>query len=312
MQTLTSAAPTWYSAAQVAEVITPDKARELLEQALASDFDPAIDPNRLSSPAGTGELLLMTSTIGKWAGIKIVAVAPENPAKNLPRIQADYILMDSETLTTQALLEGAKLTALRTPAMSAVAADRLAPQQAKTLMVFGTGPQAWGHIEAMAAIRGIDQVLISARNADRINDLVQRTTEFGISARAAQATEVGLADIIVCATSAREPLFDGSLVKAGACVIAMGSHEPAARELDGALVGRSLVVVEDVNTALREAGDVIQAIEEQHLSVDDLHTVKNLVLGNIQRREDAPNIFKGTGMSWQDLVVAAGVHEHFA
>lgn len=312
MHTLTPVVPTWYSASQVAEVITPDKARELLEQALASDFDPAVDPNRLSSPAGTGELLLMTSTIGEWAGIKIVAVAAGNPAKNLPRIQANYILMDSETLTTQALVEGAMLTALRTPAMSAVAADRLAPQDAKTLMVFGTGPQAWGHIEAMAAIREIDQVLISARNETRIAELVQRTTEFGISARAANPDEVAGADIVVCATSAREPLFDGSLVKDGACVIAMGSHEPAARELEGALVGRSQVVVEDISTALREAGDVIQAIEEQHLTVADLHTVKNLVLGKVERRADAPNIFKGTGMSWQDLVVAAGVHVHFS
>ncbi|MEG2425084.1 MAG: ornithine cyclodeaminase family protein, partial [Glutamicibacter sp.] len=88
-------------------------------------------------------------------------------------------------------------------------------------------------------------------------------------------------------------------------------HVPESRELDGELVGRSLVVVEDIATALREAGDVIQAIAEGTLLAGNLATIAKLVQGQFTRCDDRPNIFKGTGMSWQDLVVAVGVHEHF-
>lgn len=312
MHTLQSTTPAWYSSEQVELAISPATARLLLEQALASGFDPATDPARMITPAGAGDMLLMPSVIGEWAGIKVATVAPGNPELGMPRIQATYILMDAQTLTARAMIEGAMLTALRTPAMSAVAADRLAAPDAQTLMVFGTGPQAWGHIEAMAAIRDLREVLVSARNPQRIQELVERVRGIGLSARAAAPHEVSGADIIVCATSATDPLFDGSLVKDGACVVAMGSHEPEYRELDGALMGRSLVVVEDIATALREAGDVIQAIAEGTLEAGSLTTASQLVLGQTARREDAPNIFKGTGMSWQDLVVAAGVHGHFA
>ena len=312
MQTTASTAPTWYSTEQVREAVSPDDARRLLEDALAGGFDPASDPDRTSKPAGSGELLLMPATIGDWSGIKVVSVAPENPEHGLPRIQAIYLLMDSKTLSTQALLEGAMLTELRTPAMSAVAADPLAPAGPCTLMVFGTGPQAWGHIEAMSRIRPISQVLVSARNEQRIEDLVQRTKQFGLQARAAAPAEVAQAQIVVCATSAREPLFDGALIQPGACVVAMGSHEPGARELDADLMGRSVVIVEDPATALREAGDVIQAIADGTLGRDGFSTVSQLVKGDVARSTQRPNIFKGTGMAWQDLVVAVGVHEHFA
>ncbi|MGO2485532.1 MAG: ornithine cyclodeaminase family protein, partial [Glutamicibacter ardleyensis] len=105
--------PAWYTSEQVAEAVSPDRARELLENALRDGFDPATDPDRTGIAAGSGEMLLMPSTIGEWSGIKVATVAPDNPGKGLPRIQANYILMDAETLSTQALLEGAMLTALR-------------------------------------------------------------------------------------------------------------------------------------------------------------------------------------------------------
>ncbi|OKL53729.1 hypothetical protein BSZ39_07940 [Bowdeniella nasicola] len=124
---------------------------------------------------------------------------------------------------------------------------------------------------------------------------------------AASAHEAAGFDIIVYATSAREPVLADEDVRPGACVIAMGSHEPAFRELPGALMGRSLVVVEDVATALRGAGDVIQAQAEGELSETDLEPLRRLVLGEVERRTDRPNVFKGVGMSWQDLAVAIGI-----
>lgn len=308
MNTAINTAPRWYGAEEVAAAISPERARELIENALLEDFDPANDPARINTPAGGGHLLLMPSIIGKWAGIKVASVGPNNPEHGRPRIQANYILMDSLTLSTQALMEGSLLTALRTPAVSAAAMNKLAAPEAATLLVFGTGLQAWGHIVAMAEIRALTEVWVSGRSAAKVQALVEKAREFGLLARAAQAGDVAAADIIVCATSAAEPLFDGSLVKDGAAIVAMGSHETDRRELDAQLMGRSKIVVEDVNTALREAGDVVMAIEEGTLHAESLTTLSALVRGNITRETDRPNVFKGTGMSWQDLAVAVGVH----
>jgi ornithine cyclodeaminase len=93
----------------------------------------------------------------------------------------------------------------------------------------------------------------------------------------------------------------------GACVVAIGSHEPDRRELDATLMGRSLVVVEDVGTALREAGDVVMALAEGTLGADDLHPLRDLVRGEVTRALDRPNVFKTVGMAWEDLVIAEGV-----
>lgn len=102
-------------------------------------------------------------------------------------------------------------------------------------------------------------------------------------------------------------MFDGSLVADGACVLAIGSHETDRRELDSALMGRSAVFVECTTSALAEAGDVTMGIADGTLNAEQLTPIREVLLGRAARAEDRPNVFKGNGMSWQDLVVAAGV-----
>ena len=109
-------------------------------------------------------------------------------------------------------------------------------------------------------------------------------------------------DVICCCTTAREPLFDGTLVADHACVVAIGSHEPAARETDDRLAERATVVVESRASALREAGDVIGAVEAGALRADELVTLRELVAGAEIR--PGPRLFKSTGMAWEDAVVA--------
>jgi ornithine cyclodeaminase len=117
---------------------------------------------------------------------------------------------------------------------------------------------------------------------------------------------------VVCATSARAPLFDPALLRDDVVVVAVGSHEPDARELDAALLGRATVVVEDVATALREAGDVVLAIAEGTLTAADLVPVRDVVTGAVSPPPDRPLVFKSVGMSWQDLAVAEAVAEAVA
>jgi ornithine cyclodeaminase len=115
------------------------------------------------------------------------------------------------------------------------------------------------------------------------------------------------ADVVVCATSARTPLFDADLIADAAVVIAVGSHEPDARELPAALCARATVVVEDVATALREGGDVCLAIEENALRPADLVPMRDVVTGRVVPDPARPLVFKSVGMSWEDLVVAEAV-----
>lgn len=295
------------SAEEVGRRIDPDRARTLIEKALLEGFDPADDPARSHTDAGAGHLLLMPSTLGEWVGIKVASVAPDNPASGLPRIQAVYVLMDAKTLTPRALVDGVSLTSLRTPATSAVAADHLADPEASRLVVFGNGPQAVEHVVAMAGIRSLSDVRLVGRTPHKVAAAVAELAERGITAEAGSAADVAEADIVVCATSSAEPLLDGSLVRDGACVVAIGSHETDRRELDGALMGRAQVVVEEQRTALRECGDVVMAIDEGALTEVDLVGLAPLVRGEVTRRADRPNVFKGSGMSWQDLAVAVGV-----
>jgi ornithine cyclodeaminase/alanine dehydrogenase-like protein (mu-crystallin family) len=184
-----------------------------------------------------------------------------------------------------ALVDGIALTNLRTAAVSLLAVRRLAVPEPRRAVIFGRGPQARAHAEALA----IEETVLLGRDDPRRNELVRR------------------ADVICCCTTAREPLFDGDLVADHACVVAIGSHEPAARETDDRLAARATVVVESRASALREAGDVIGAIEAGVLAEEELVTLLELVTGAVV--PSGPSLFKSTGMAWEDAVVAAAVHE---
>ena len=118
---------------------------------------------------------------------------------------------------------------------------------------------------------------------------------------------VAAADIICCCTTARAPLFDGSVVAGHATVVAIGSHEPGVRETDDALARRATVVVESRASALREAGDVIGAIASGAIAESNLVTLSELVGGRATVADDRPRLFKSTGMAWEDAVVSAAL-----
>ena len=118
------------------------------------------------------------------------------------------------------------------------------------------------------------------------------------------------ADVVVCATSAPTPVFDSALLRDEVLVVAVGSHEADARELDAALLPRASVVVEDVPTALREAGDVVLAIADGVLEESSLLDMREVLTGEVEVPRDRPLVFNSVGMSWQDLVVAEAVVRH--
>ncbi|WP_193509431.1 ornithine cyclodeaminase family protein [Cryobacterium sp. BB736] len=279
-----------------------------LQRDLRSGLDPDADFERGSVDLAQGKFLLMPSESSEFAGVKVLTVAAENPARGLPLIQGVYVLTDAATLSPVALLDGAALTTLRTPAVSAAAADLLVPDDVPRLVVFGSGPQALGHVEAMRSIRRLEHVTIVARNQERAASAAAAVRASGIVADVGTVEAIRDADVIVCATTATEPLFDSALVPDTACVLAVGAHAADAREVDSALVARSQVVVESVPVALREAGDVMIPVAEGRLSPDALTGMRDLVTGAVPVDWSRPRIFKSTGMSWEDLSIASELY----
>jgi ornithine cyclodeaminase/alanine dehydrogenase-like protein (mu-crystallin family) len=307
--------PPVLDAAAVAAACGPAAAVEAITAALAAGLDPADDLPRQAVPLRAGQFLLMPSDGGRGgahAGVKVVTVAPGNPGRGLPRVQASYLLFDAGTLGLVAVVDGTALTTLRTPAVSvaAVAGRLLAGTGPAAVAVFGAGPQARGHVATLAA------VLAPHRPLGAVSLLVRDPAATAAPPDGAEVIAVHdprtrdvlrAADVVVCATSARSPLFDADLIAGTATVIAVGSHEPDARELPGALLARATVVVEDVTTALREAGDVCLALDETALRVADLVPMRDVVTGRVRPDPARPLVFKSVGMSWEDLVVAEAV-----
>jgi len=293
----------WLDGATMARLLPMPDAVAVIEGALRAGLDPRADPPRTAVDVAAGQVLLMPAHAPTEVGVKIVSVAPGNPDRGLPRIQAVYVLLDAGSLTPVALLDGTALTALRTPAVSAAAARHLAEEGASRLVVFGTGPQALAHVAALRAVRPVTDVVVVGRDPTRTKAFAART-----GARVGDPDAVADADIVVCATTAADALLRAEEVRDTACVLAIGSHEPHRRELPGALLGRASVVVEDVATALREAGDVIMAVAEGALEPARLLTLAGIVTGRTPTDRGRPRVFKSVGMAWQDLVVAAELH----
>lgn len=264
---------------------------------------------RTAVDLAAGQLLLMPSELDRFVGCKVISVAPGNPEHGLPRIQGVYLLMDAATLTPLAYLDGAELTAIRTPAVSAALVDLVAAPDARTLGLFGAGPQAVRHVAAMRAIRDIERVAVVGRSPARLEATIAQLRASGVDAVTSDPESAAHSDLIVCATSASSPVLADADIPAGATVVAVGSHEPHRRELPGELLGRSHVIVESREVATTEAGDVIQAIAEGHLdeaALVEFGDVATAVTGFDPTR---PRVIKTCGVGWQDLVVAGEAYE---
>ena len=282
---------------------------------------------RTSLAFGAGELLVMPAEDRDLVGVKVLTLAPSfasatGPAArvgtpsssagtNAPHAQGIYVLFEALSLTPVLLLDGAALTEVRTAAVSAWATDVLAAPDAKTLLLFGSGPQARAHLRELADIRPLEEMLVVSLDERSASELLALAESLGIKATRASAGEVARADIVCCCTTSPAPLFDGKLLRPGTHVIAIGSHLPDRRELDTATILRSVVVVETRASALAEAGDIIIPIKEgaggAELVAADLF---ELARGFVPPRDERDvTLFKSVGIALEDLAMARAVLE---
>ena len=242
-------------------------------------------------------------------GAKIISLHPGNPAKGRPAIQGFVALFDFETGEPVGLIDGAEITAIRTAAASGLATRELARANAKTHGIFGTGVQAVSHIDAIAAVRDIEQVVVWGRDREKTRRFcVEQAERTGLNiVDSVHASEAGACDIVTTVTAAREPVLQGTWVQPGAHVNLVGAHEPDTREADTALVALARVYVDLKESAFNESGDILIPIEEGAIDRDHVvGEIGEVLDGKVAGRPDdeAVTLYKSLGVVGQDLYAA--------
>lgn len=284
-----------------ADTVQPVRHHHTIERAGSADSTLLLMPawSDFSAGAGSGHI-----------GVKVVTVSPDNNDKGLPAIMGVYLLMDGETGEPRALVDGQRLTLWRTSCASALAADYLAPESAHTLLVVGAGALSPFLARAHAAVRPIERVRIWNRTPANAEKIAEELRGNGMDAAVVDDLDaaVGKADIVSCATLSKEPLIKGALLKPGTHVDLVGAFSPAMRESDDEAIRRSRVYVDTRAGALKEAGDIVQALESGALAEQAIAgDLFDLTRGARPGRQDADEItlFKSVGAALEDL--AAGI-----
>ena len=243
--------------------------------------------------------------------LKALTVTPDNPARHgLDAHQGGVLLSDGETGELVALVSASAITEIRTAAVSAVATRFLARADASELAVLGSGVQARSHLRAMAAVRPFSHARIwspTEDNARRLADEAAGAVPFGLAVAGSPEEAVRGADVVVTATAAREPIVRRDWLRTGAHLNVVGSAFPDAREVDGATVAASKLVVDRRESAENEAGDYMLAVKEGAIGPDHIHAeLGEVVIGAAEGRSSADEItlFKSLGIAVEDLAAA--------
>ena len=287
---------------------------EALRAAFAAGAEAPVRSSYPVTPAGDRLLLMPAWRAGEDLGVKLVTVFPGNRQRGLASVSALYVLLDGATGHPLALLDGEALTLRRTAAASALASTYLSRADSRCLLVVGTGALAPYMAAAHCAVRPIDRVLVWGRSRERAAATAAALAKDGMAANAVDTLREGLAlaDIVTCATTAREPVILGAEVRPGTHVDLVGAFTREMRESDDALVANAQVFVDTRAGALKEAGDLVQPIEAGALAPDHVVAeMADLVLGRHAGRASptAITLFKSVGTALEDLCAARLVFE---
>jgi ornithine cyclodeaminase/alanine dehydrogenase len=260
-----------------------------------------------------GSISLMPSYLEETNALatKIISIYPRNPERGLPTTVAWIIVNDPETGMIEALLDGTYLTAVRTGAVTGVAARYLAPKDSKVAALIGCGvqgqTQAWAVAETcdLEAMRIFD---LSEETMMRFVDEMGRKLGVDVKIARTGAEAVRDADIVVTATTSKNPVVRREWLGDRVHLSAIGSFYPDYRELDTGIIKEAKVVVDSREAIMEEAGDILIPIGEGAITEDHIHAeLGEIVLGRKEGRteEDGLTVFKSVGLAIQDSSVAS-------
>jgi len=302
------------------QTLSDEHVAELTWEAVLDALEAAFhDPGRfhladrvmLPAPSDGAYLCMPCADREGWFGVKQVSVLPDNPRRGLPSVQAWYTLFDPDGRPALGVAAGL-LTKLRTAAVSALAAERLALPNARSLLVVGTGSLAPWLARAHLQVRAYETVTVWGRDRGRAEETAAEilaaftgaTTRPAVVVADDLEAAVRHADVVSVATTARTPIVRGAWLTPRHHLDLVGAFTTDMRESDSAAVMACDVIVDQRAAARHEAGDLHGAARDGwswDAVVADLHEV---VRGTVRRGSERPTLFKSVGLAFEDLVVA--------
>jgi alanine dehydrogenase len=304
---------------QVRSLIDVEELITALEQAhIQYSTGKAVMPVRLVVPLPQiqGRITSMPGYLNedKALGMKVVSYFQNNPKQNLPAILATVLLFSATTGKMIAIMDGGYVTAIRTACASAMAIRALANQETPLLGILGAGVQARAHVQALCCVRKLNQIkLYSPSGTSAANIKRELEPAVGVAIDVAKSAEetVRNSDLVVTATTARQPILKSQWLKPGAHISAVGSHRPDSREIDGPTLARSKVIVDSREAIMAECGDILLAIKEKSITENPVHAeIGEVLAGTKPGRKSASEItlYKSVGIAVQDVATAQLVY----
>lgn len=308
-------------AEDIRRLVPMRQAIELMKQVFAAySRGETISPLRtpVNVPDGSGVVLFMPAFVPAGddapatTGVKVVSVFAGNRERGLPTINAMVVTVDPATGVPTGILEGATVTALRTGAVSGAATDLMARPESRVLAVIGAGAQGITQAAAVCAVRPIEEIRVydlypQSREsfAERLSAWLPHAMPRVVVTNGARPAVEG-ADVICTATTATSPVFEDDWLSPGVHINGIGAYTPEMQEIPDATVARARIVVDAVEAALHEAGDLIQSIDRGAIGRDAIAIELGAVAaGDVAGRESADQItfFKSVGNAIQDMIV---------
>ncbi|MDB4443820.1 ornithine cyclodeaminase family protein [bacterium] len=248
-------------------------------------------------------------------GLKAVCVFPGNSAIGKDAHQGAVVLFSAETGEILALANASAITAIRTAAVSGVATRLLAGEEAGDLAIIGSGVQARSHLEAMRCVRPIKRVRVASKrfeNARKFVDEMRPLYSFPIEPLESIEAAVRGADLIVTATTAKEPIIKRAWVPSGAHLNVVGSSIPTTREVDTETMAEASLFVDRRESTLNEAGDYLFAAREGAIGPEHIRAeIGEVLIGARPGRAASEEItmFKSLGLAIEDLAALDFIYQ---
>src|SRR5258707_9406373 len=248
--------------------------------------------------AATGFLGLMPALTPDGLGLKAVTFYPSNAERGIPTHMATIFLIDPQTGTPLAIMDGRLITEMRTAAVSAVATKLLAAPDARILGILGSGVQARSHLESLRLVRQFEEIRVWSPTREHAKQFAKEIGGMAVSAEQA----VRGADVVVTVTNSKTPVLNGSWLKPGCHLNAIGACRPDWRELDDEAMS-NVVFVDSRDGALKESGDAILSGAKIYAELGEA------LAGKIPSQASETTIFKSLGMAVEDIAAAMLVYQ---
>lgn len=295
----------------ITQLTDPIELTDKMEEAMLSYANGKyVMPDRAHMDFDGNTLLMMPSACCNFFSTKLVSLFPNNPKNGDPVLFGTVILNDGKNGKPIAMLNGAKLTAVRTAAVGSVGVRHTSPENASTLGLIGAGVQGFQQILFACKNRPIKEVYVYDAFASKLDEFIKslqiHLPDVKLNIAQSPSEICKKTEVIITATNATSPVLpDDQQMLKGKSIVAIGSYKPEMVELPNSLYPLLDNYFIDVDMAMEESGDLIHPINNGLVNKNDVHLLSEVINGNIKIDPKATSLYKSVGMALFDLFAAS-------